>query len=186
MDDQLLFYLPTIKLGARSGSRLHGNAFMEESGIFKQVEERTGWRYSDCSSGGSFRTAPSLRPMDTKGSKKTRTLASPKTPPSEGSEDPLVGRMVEIHLLNDKRFLGKVRSRDRDGMTVYCIPVSLIDTLPAGANIQGELQEVLHTLFFPYANIEYVDIGGEPVGFDNLFAQAFGGESLEELFSYRE
>ena len=94
--------------------------------------------------------------------------------------------MVEIHLLNDKRFLGKVRSRDRDGITLYCIPLSMIDTLPQGSSVKNQLEEILSTLFFPYVNIEYVDIGGEPVGFDSLFAQAFDGESLETLFEYPE
>lgn len=101
-------------------------------------------------------------------------------------KDPLIGKMVEIHLLNDKRFLGKVRSRDRDGVTLYCIPLSLIDTLPAGASIRDQLQEILHTLFFPYVNIEYIDIGGEPVGFDSLFSHAFEGEKLEYLFEYSQ
>ncbi len=98
--------------------------------------------------------------------------------------DPLVGKMVEIHLLNSKRFLGKVRCRDHDGITLYCIPLSLIDTLPAGASIREQLPEILHTLFFPYVNIEYIDIGGEPVGFDALFYHAFQGEKLEVLFEY--
>jgi hypothetical protein len=93
--------------------------------------------------------------------------------------------MVEVHLLNDKRFLGKVRGRDRDGITLYCIPSAMIDTLPQGANLKSQLADILHTLFFPYVNIEYIDIGGEPVGFDTLFAQAFGGDCLEDLFEYR-
>ena len=103
---------------------------------------------------------------------------------SNDSPDPLVGKMVEVHLLNNKRFLGKVRRRDRDGITLYCIPVAMIDTLPQGASLRSQLNESLHTLFFPYVNLEYIDIGGEPVGFDTLFAQAFGGKSLEELFEY--
>jgi hypothetical protein len=102
------------------------------------------------------------------------------------TDDPLIGKMVEVHLLNHKRFLGKVRRRDRDGMTLYCIPLSLIDTLAPGASIREQLQEVLHTLFFPYVNIEYIDIGGEPVGFDTLFAHAFEGQPLERLFEYPE
>ncbi len=108
---------------------------------------------------------------------------------SEGeiaAPDTLVGKMVEVHLLNSKRFLGKVRSRDRDGITLFCIPLSLIDTLPAGASIREQLPEILHTLFFPYVNIEYIDIGGEPVGFDTLFYHAFQGEKLDLLFEYTE
>lgn len=100
-------------------------------------------------------------------------------------KDALIGRMVEVHLLNDKRFLGKVRRCDRDGIILYCIPSAMIDTLPQGSNLKSQLAEILHTLFFPYVNIEYIDIGGEPVGFDTLFAQAFGGDSLEDLFEYR-
>ena len=108
---------------------------------------------------------------------------------SEGEmarRDPLVGKMVEVHLLNSKRFLGKVRCRDHDGITLFCIPLSLIDTLPAGASIREQLPEILHTLFFPYVNIEYIDIGGEPVGFDTLFHNAFQGEKLDQLFEYTE
>jgi hypothetical protein len=100
-------------------------------------------------------------------------------------EGHLIGKMVEVHLLNDKRFLGKVRRQDRDGITVYCIPLAIIDNSPQGSNLSGQLGEILHTLFFPYENIEYIDIGGEPVGFDTLFAQAFGGGSLEDLFEYQ-
>jgi len=96
----------------------------------------------------------------------------------------LVGKMVEIHLLNDKRFLGKVRSQDRDGISVYCISLAMIDLHPQGASLKSQLGEILHTLFFPYVNIEYIDIGGEPVGFDKLFAQAFEGEPLEKLFEH--
>jgi len=102
----------------------------------------------------------------------------------ESGDDPLLGRMVEVHLLNDKRFLGKVRARDREGVTLYCIPLSVIDTLPEGTDIRSQLREVLHTLFFPYTNVEYIDIGGEPVGFDTLFEHAFGGQKLELLFEY--
>lgn len=102
------------------------------------------------------------------------------------SSDPLVGKMVELHLLNGKRFLGKVRRRDRDGITLYCIPSSMIDTNPQGASLKSQLGEILHTLFFPYVNIEYLDIGGEPVGFDTLFAQVFEGAPLEGLFEYSD
>ncbi len=108
--------------------------------------------------------------------------------PSSGADlsDPLVGKMVELHLLNGKRFLGKVRRRDRDGITLYCIPSSTIDTNPYGESLKSQLREILHTLFFPYVNIEYLDIGGEPVGFDTLFAQVFEGASLESLFEYSD
>ena len=109
----------------------------------------------------------------------------PRSNQTTSDDDPLVCKMVEVHLLNSKRFLGKVRGRDRDGITLYCIPLSLIDTLPAGASIREQLPEILHTLFFPYVHIEYIDIGGEPVGFDTLFYYAFQGERLEDLFDYR-
>ncbi|MCA9409896.1 MAG: hypothetical protein H6751_09805 [Candidatus Omnitrophica bacterium] len=101
-------------------------------------------------------------------------------------DDPMIGKMVEVHLLNDKRFLGKVRRRDRDGVTLYCIPLSMIDTLPQGSSVKDQLGEILSTIFFPYVNIEYIDIGGEPVGFDSLFSQAFDNEPLESLFEYPE
>jgi hypothetical protein len=103
-----------------------------------------------------------------------------------GCQNPLLGKMVEVHLLNDKRFLGKVRHCDSSGITVYCIPLSIIDTLPSASNIRAEMPDILHTLFFPYVNVEYIDIGGEPVGFDTLFREAFGGESLAIIFDYSD
>ena len=102
----------------------------------------------------------------------------------DATPDPLLGKMVEVHLLNSKRFLGKVRAHDQEGITLYCIPLSLLDTLLPGTSIREQLPEILHTLFFPYVNIEYIDIGGEPVGFDTLFYHAFQGQKLEGLFEY--
>ena len=90
---------------------------------------------------------------------------------------------VKVAILNNG-FLGMVRRKDRDGITLYCIPLAMIDTLPPGVSLKAQLKEILHTLFFPFANIEYIDIGGEPVGFDALFAQAFEGGSLVDLFEY--
>jgi hypothetical protein len=92
--------------------------------------------------------------------------------------------MVEVHLLNGKRFLGKVRGVDSTGVTVYAIPLKVLDTMPEGVNIREQLRSMLATLFFPFVNIEYIDIGGEPVGFDALFANWFGGEPLESFFDY--
>lgn len=98
----------------------------------------------------------------------------------------LVGKMVEIHLLNGKRFLGKVRGQDDHGLTIYCIPLRVLETMPEGAKIQEQLADILHTLFFPWVNVEYVDIGGEPVGFDTLFADWFDHQPLEQFFEYGE
>jgi len=100
------------------------------------------------------------------------------------SDSPMLGRMVEIHLLNGKRFLGKVKRVDSLGVTVYSIPLKVLDTMPEGVNIREQLRSMLATLFFPFVNIEYIDIGGEPVGFDALFASWFGGEPLESFFDF--
>jgi hypothetical protein len=99
---------------------------------------------------------------------------------------PLMNRMVEVHLLNGKRFLGKVRRVDQLGMTVYAIPLKVLETMPEGVNIREQLRSMLATLFFPFVNVEYVDIGGEPVGFDALFASWFGGEPLDSFFDYEK
>lgn len=97
---------------------------------------------------------------------------------------PLLDRLVEVHLLNGKRFLGKVRRVDSFGVTVYSIPLKVLETMPEGVNIREQLRSILATLFFPFVNIEYIDIGGEPVGFDALFSSWFGGEPLESFFDY--
>ena len=97
---------------------------------------------------------------------------------------PLVGKMVEVHLLNGKRFLGKVKRVDPIGITVYCIPLKVLETMPEGANVREQLRSILATLFFPFVNIEYIDVGGEPVGFDALFATWFGGENVASFFDF--
>jgi len=94
----------------------------------------------------------------------------------------LVDNIVEIHLLNGKRFLGKVRRRDSEGMTVSCIPLQALETLPEGSGVCEQLRGMVSTLFFPLVQIEYVDIGGEPVGFDALFAAWLQGRPVESLF----
>jgi len=94
----------------------------------------------------------------------------------------LVGKIVEIHLLNGKRFLGKVRRKDAEGITLSCIPLHVLETLPEGVELREQLRSMISTLFFPFVNVEYLDIGGEPVGFDTLFASWFQGRSVEDLF----
>jgi hypothetical protein len=94
----------------------------------------------------------------------------------------LEGKIVEIHLLNGKRFLGIVRRQDSDGLTLTCIPVQVMETMPEGIEVRSHLKSIISTLFFPFVNVEYVDIGGEPVGFDTLFATWLQGQSLEALF----
>ncbi|MGI6456280.1 MAG: hypothetical protein ACOX5R_11770 [bacterium] len=94
----------------------------------------------------------------------------------------MVGQMVEVHLLNGKRFLGKIRIKDEQGLTVYCIPVKALESVPPGSGAKAEMREMMHTLFFPWQQIEYVDIGGEPVGFDSLYYSWFHGESIDDFF----
>ena len=98
----------------------------------------------------------------------------------------LKNQMVEIHLLNGKRFLGKVKRVDDIGITVYCIPLKVLETMPEGTNIREQLRSMLATLFFPFVNVEYIDVGGEPVGFDALFASWFGSEKVETFFNYEK
>ncbi|HNT36909.1 MAG TPA: hypothetical protein PKH07_18110, partial [bacterium] len=94
----------------------------------------------------------------------------------------LVSKLVEVHLLNGNRFLGKVKEVDAYGVTVFCIPLTMLEGAVEARNILDDLRIMRHTLFFPHANIEYIDIGGEPLGFDHLFRTWFGSVPLDEFF----
>lgn len=94
----------------------------------------------------------------------------------------LVNELVEVHLLNGKRFLGKVTMKDAEGMVMYCVPVKALEGVSPGSSALDELREMLHTVFFPWQQVEYVDIGGEPVGFDSLYWSWFRGEPVAGFF----
>ncbi len=95
----------------------------------------------------------------------------------------MIGALVELHLLNGKRFLGKVTLKDREGLVLYCIPVKALESVPPGKDTHEQLREMVRTVFFPWQNIEYVDIGGEPIGFNAIYASWFHEESLEDFFA---
>ncbi len=94
----------------------------------------------------------------------------------------LAGRVVEIHLLNGKRFLGKVRRTDAEGIVLSCLPMQVMETLSEGVSLREQMGSMVSTLFFPWVNVEYVDVGGEPIGFDTLFASWLQGAPIEDLF----
>ncbi len=94
----------------------------------------------------------------------------------------MIGEMVEIHLLNGKRFLGKVTMKDQDGLILYCIPVKALESVPPGKEAIHEIREMMHTVFFPYRQIEYVDIGGEPLGYEAIYASWFQGQPITNFF----
>lgn len=94
----------------------------------------------------------------------------------------MIGKMVELHLLNGKRFLGKITVKDEHGLILYCLPVKGLESVPPGTEAEEQLREMLHTLFFPWAQIEYVDIGGEPIGFDALYSSWFHEHSITQFF----
>ena len=94
----------------------------------------------------------------------------------------LVGKVVEIHLLKGKRFLGKVRRVDPEGLTLTCVPIQVLETMPDSVNMKEQVQGIISTLFFPLVGVEYVDIGGEPVGFDTLYASWLNGKSIDQFF----
>lgn len=94
----------------------------------------------------------------------------------------MIGDMVEVHLLNGKRFLGKINVKDEQGLILYCIPVKALESVPPGEGAKDEMREMMHTVFFPWQQIEYVDIGGEPQGFDSLYYSWFKGESIAKFF----
>jgi len=105
-------------------------------------------------------------------------------PRMENDAMPMVGRIVEVHLLNGNRFLGKVKEVDDYGVTAFCVPLAMLEGMLEPRRIVDDLREMRHTVFFPHANIEYIDIGGEPLGFDHLFRTWFGGESVDKFFDY--
>ncbi|MDP8244021.1 MAG: hypothetical protein P9L94_08080 [Candidatus Hinthialibacter antarcticus] len=94
----------------------------------------------------------------------------------------MVGELVELHLLNGKRFLGKITVKDDQGVILYCVPVKAMESVPPGVGALDEMREMLHTVFFPWIQVEYVDIGGEPIGFDELYAPWFKDISIAEFF----
>ena len=94
----------------------------------------------------------------------------------------LVGEMVEVHLLTGKRFLGKITVQDDQGVILYCIPVIALESVSPGSGALDQMREMLHTLFFAWQQIEYIDIGGEPVGFDSLYSSWFQRQSISDFF----
>ncbi|MBD3268314.1 hypothetical protein GF373_16735 [bacterium] len=95
----------------------------------------------------------------------------------------MIGKMVELHLLNGKRFLGRVASKDSEGIILYCVPVKALESVPPGAGAFEQIREMLHTVFFPWNQVEYVDIGGEPMGFEHLYYSWFCDIKLEKFFT---
>lgn len=94
----------------------------------------------------------------------------------------MIGKMVEVHLLNGKRFLGKVMLKDAEGLTLYGIPVKALESVAPGSGAVEQMREMLHTVFFAWQQVEYIDIGGEPIGFDSLYASWFKEISLDRFF----
>ncbi|MDX9752673.1 MAG: hypothetical protein RBU29_01850 [bacterium] len=95
----------------------------------------------------------------------------------------MIGTMVEVHLLNGKRFLGKVAEKDREGIILYGIPVKALESVPPGMSAPEQIREMLQTVFFPWEQVEYVDIGGEPVGFQDLYSSWFSSTLIEDFFT---
>jgi hypothetical protein len=102
------------------------------------------------------------------------------------SDGSLVDQMVEIHLVNGKRFLGKVLGQERDGLLVHCIPLKALETTPPSGDVRDELREMRQTLFFPWTGVEYIDVGGQPIGFNTLYAGWFRGMNVEHFFAVDE
>lgn len=94
----------------------------------------------------------------------------------------MIGEMVEVHLLNGKRFLGKVTAKDDQGLFIYCISVKALESVPPGEGAIGQMREMLRTIFFPWHQIEYVDIGGEPMGYDHIYSSWFQGRKVAAFF----
>ncbi len=94
----------------------------------------------------------------------------------------MIGELVEIHLMNGKRFLGKIMQKDSEGVILYGIPVKALESVPPGTGALEQMREMLHTVFFAWQQIEYMDIGGEPIGFQALYASWFKEQSLVDFF----
>ena len=94
----------------------------------------------------------------------------------------LVGEMVEVHLIGGKRFLGKVTVQNDQGVILYCIPVKALESVAPGTGALEQVREMLHTVFFPWQQVEYVDIGGEPMGFDYLYSSWFHDQRVADFF----
>ncbi len=104
------------------------------------------------------------------------------SPHSNYDSTELTGHVVEVYLNGGKRFLGKIRRQSRDGILLYGLPMRVLDTLNTTTDMREELRRMLSTIFVPYVGIEYIDIGGEPIGFDDLYGTIFGGELLQDFF----
>jgi hypothetical protein len=94
----------------------------------------------------------------------------------------MIGKMVELHLLNGKRFLGKVSCKDKEGVILYCVPVKALEGVAPGVGAYEQVREMLHTVFFPWTQVEYIDIGGEPIGFDHLYYGWFHDIKISDFF----
>ncbi|MGC9327086.1 MAG: hypothetical protein ACP5I1_05605 [Candidatus Hinthialibacter sp.] len=94
----------------------------------------------------------------------------------------MINQLVEIHLLNGKRFFGKVMHKDSEGVILYGVPVKGLESITPGSKALEELREMLHTVFFAWQQVEYIDIGGEPVGFESLYSSWFKDQSLGDFF----
>ncbi len=94
----------------------------------------------------------------------------------------MIGEMVEVHLLNGKRFLGKIQNKDNHGIILFCVSVRGLESVPPGEGAFEELREMVQTVFFPWQQIEYIDIGGDPIGFETIYASWFKEISLSYFF----
>lgn len=94
----------------------------------------------------------------------------------------MIGEMVELNLLNGKRFLGKVTLKDDHGLTLYCIPIKGLESVPPGKDAIPTMREMMQTVYFPWQQVEYIDIGGEPIGYDDLYSSWFQGKTVAEFF----
>ena len=104
---------------------------------------------------------------------------------SDPNHDDLTGSVVEVHLNGGKRFLGRIRRQTP--RTAFCCSACRcgcwIRSLPE-SDMREELRRIVSSVFVPYVGIEYIDVGGEPIGFNELYGTSFGGESLESFFTH--
>jgi hypothetical protein len=94
-------------------------------------------------------------------------------------------KIVEVHLRTGRNFFGKLVSKDRDGVIVFGVSSKAMneaDLAQTGLKIEEFLSEMLTTMFFPYANIEYIDISAKISSIQSELDHIIHSTPLEKLF----
>lgn len=97
----------------------------------------------------------------------------------------MVGKLVEVSLKDGRSFLGVVRDKDSDGLTVFGVFTKYLEEEASYVKGRGgDLAEslVCQTLFFPYANVDSVCIDDPPGQFEVFYGRHFSPRTVREFF----